>query len=197
MPGNHWSLYRSYYTQPFYAIRLLEIITAISTNIVNPIEKVENTSSFVLCGVSILTSTSISVDRLLALKLGLRYRHTVTLRRVSVAVILFWLRYQPPFRTVRARIAVALVVFIKTPINHIFFKSLIIPDYGFELTKTIYLNVFRNWNALWKSARLYKSSSTPNGNKRKKTINTAFASQHVSLKNRVSDFWQVRLFLFY
>ena len=46
------------------------------------------------------------------------------------------LRYQPPFRTVRARIAVALVVFIKTPINHLFFKSLIIPDYGFELKKT-------------------------------------------------------------
>ena len=94
------------------------------------------------------------------------------------------LRYQPPFRTVRAQIAVALVVFIKTPINHIFFKSLIIPDYGFELTKTIYLNVFRNWNALCKSTRLYKSCSTPAENKRKKTINTAFASQHVPLKNR-------------
>ena len=100
----------------------------------------------------------------------------------------FLLRYQPPFRTVRARIAIALVVFIKTPINHIFFKSLIIPDYGFELTKTIYLNVFRNWNALCKSTRLYKSCSTPNGNKRKKTINIAFASQHVPQKNRVSDF---------
>ena len=98
------------------------------------------------------------------------------------------LRYQPPFRTVRARIPVALVVFIKTPINHIFFKSLIIPDSGFELTKTIYLNVFRNWNALCKSTRLYKSCSTPARNKRKNTINTAFASQHVPLKNRVSDF---------
>ena len=82
------------------------------------------------------------------------------------------LRYQPPFRTVRARITVALVVFIKTPINHIFFKSLIIPDYGFELTKTIYLNVFRNWNVLCKSTLLYKSCSTPAGNKRKKTIIT-------------------------
>ena len=99
-----------------------------------------------------------------------------------------FLRYQPPFRTVRARIAVALVVFIKTPINHIFFKSLIIPDFGFELTKTIYLNVFRNWSALCKSTCLYKSCSIPAGNKRKKTINTAFASQHVPLKNRVSDF---------
>ena len=52
-----------------------------------------------------------------------------------------YLRYQPPFRTVRARIAVALIVFIKTPINHIFFKSLIIPDYGFEQTKTIYFEI--------------------------------------------------------
>ena len=100
----------------------------------------------------------------------------------------FCLRYQPPFRTVRARIAVALVVFIKTPINHIFYKSLMIPDYGFELTKTIYLNVFRNWNALCKSTRLYKTCFTPAGNKRKKTISTAFASQHVPLKNCVSDF---------
>ena len=93
------------------------------------------------------------------------------------------LRYQPPFSTVRERIAVALVVFIKTPINHIFYKSLIIPDDGFELTKKIYLNVSRNWNALCKSTRLYKSCSSPTRNKWMKTINTAFASQHVSLKN--------------
>ena len=85
------------------------------------------------------------------------------------------------------RIAVALVVFIKTPTNHIFFKSLIIPDYGFELTKTIYLNVFRNWNALCKSTCLYKSCSTPAGNKRKKTINTAFALDFLKVVRLV--FW--------
>ena len=72
--------------------------------------------------------------------------------------------------------------FYKNPYKPYIFKSLIIPDYGFELTKTIYSNVFRNWNALCKSTRLYKSCSTPAGNKRKKTINTAFASQHVPLK---------------
>ena len=44
-----------------------------------------------LCGISILTSTAISVDRLLALLLGLRYRHVVTLMRVSVVIICFWL----------------------------------------------------------------------------------------------------------
>ena len=38
-----------------------------------------------------MTSTTISVDRLLALLLGLRYTHVVTLRRVRVVIICFWL----------------------------------------------------------------------------------------------------------
>ena len=44
-----------------------------------------------VCEGSILTSSAISVDRLLALLLGLRYRHVVTLRRVWVVIICFWL----------------------------------------------------------------------------------------------------------
>ena len=40
--------------------------------------------------VSGLTLAAISIDRLLALSLGLRYRHVVTLRRVRVIVISFW-----------------------------------------------------------------------------------------------------------
>ena len=40
--------------------------------------------------VSLLTMTTISVDRLLALLLGLRYKHIVTLRRVRLLVIFFW-----------------------------------------------------------------------------------------------------------
>ena len=43
------------------------------------------------CGVSLQTSTAISVDRLLALILGLRYRHTVTLQRVWAFVVISWL----------------------------------------------------------------------------------------------------------
>ena len=50
-----------------------------------------STLAWTLCGVSVLTSTAISVDRLLALLLGLRYRHVVTLRRVRVVIICFWL----------------------------------------------------------------------------------------------------------
>ncbi len=45
----------------------------------------------VLSAVSLLTMTAISVDRLLALLLGLRYRHFVTLMRVRALAILFWI----------------------------------------------------------------------------------------------------------
>ena len=44
-----------------------------------------------LCGLSVATTTAISVDRLLALLLGIRYRHVVTLRRVRVGITCFWL----------------------------------------------------------------------------------------------------------
>ena len=45
---------------------------------------------YVLLAVSPLTSAAISVDRLLALLLGLRYRHVVTLRRVRVLIACVW-----------------------------------------------------------------------------------------------------------
>ena len=48
-------------------------------------------SGYTLCGVSLTTSTAISVDRLLALLLGLRYRQLVTLRRARVIVSGFWI----------------------------------------------------------------------------------------------------------
>ena len=136
----------------------------------------------------ILLGKQVMISRKLLIRSNCERIRPIDLTSLSKETFVEMLRYQPPFRTVCARIAVVLVVFIKTPINHIFFKSLIIPDYGFELTKTIYLNVFRNWNALCKRTHLYKSCSTPARNKQKKTINTAFASQHVPLKNRVSDF---------
>ena len=50
-----------------------------------------NTFNFTFCGVSLGTATTISVDRLLALLLGLRYRHIVTLRRVRCLVVCFLL----------------------------------------------------------------------------------------------------------
>ena len=47
-------------------------------------------TSFILCGVSVATLTELSVDRLLAFLLGLRYRQVVTLKRTYVTVITTW-----------------------------------------------------------------------------------------------------------
>ena len=47
-------------------------------------------SSDVLCGVSVLISTAISVDRLLVLLLRLKYRQVVTLKRAQVVILLCW-----------------------------------------------------------------------------------------------------------
>ncbi|XP_068728662.1 adenosine receptor A3-like [Montipora capricornis] len=46
--------------------------------------------TYALCSVSLLTTSAISVDRLLALSLGMRYRETVTIKRVYGIVITFW-----------------------------------------------------------------------------------------------------------
>ena len=46
-------------------------------------------TSYILYSVSLFTLTAISVDRLLALLLGLRYRQVVTLKRTYLVVIVF------------------------------------------------------------------------------------------------------------
>ena len=47
-------------------------------------------ASYILCSVSLLVLTATSVDRLLALWFGLRYRQVVTLTRVYITVIVMW-----------------------------------------------------------------------------------------------------------
>ena len=48
-------------------------------------------SSFTLCEVSLFTMAAISVDRLLAMLLGLRYKEIVTLRRTYIILAIFWI----------------------------------------------------------------------------------------------------------
>ena len=48
-------------------------------------------ASYLLCGMSLLTLTAISVDRLLALTLFLRYRQVVTVKKACACVIMFWI----------------------------------------------------------------------------------------------------------
>ena len=48
-------------------------------------------ASYILSAVSLSTMTAISVDRLLALSLGLRYRQVVTFKRTCVTITGFWI----------------------------------------------------------------------------------------------------------
>ena len=48
-------------------------------------------ASYILCSVSFLTMTAISVDRLLALSLRLRYRQVVTFKRTCITIIGLWI----------------------------------------------------------------------------------------------------------
>ena len=76
-------------SQPLYVTTFFPEFTAWNVNVT-----ILHTDEFffrLLTAVSLLTSASISVDRLLTLLLGLRYRHTVTLRRVWVVILCFWL----------------------------------------------------------------------------------------------------------
>jgi len=47
-------------------------------------------TGFLLCGTSAATTAAISVDRFLALLLGLRYRHVVTLKRTRAVIVCFF-----------------------------------------------------------------------------------------------------------
>ena len=50
-----------------------------------------SSATYILCSVSILTMTAISVDRLLALSLRLRYRQVVTFKRTCITIIGLWI----------------------------------------------------------------------------------------------------------
>ena len=79
-------------TQPLHVIVFyLPYIADINWDVVHNVAKVYIPLSCLLCGVTLLVSTTISVDRLLALSLGLRYRQVVTLRRIRVVAISIWL----------------------------------------------------------------------------------------------------------
>ena len=75
--------------EPLYAALLLTVVNE-HWNACRYVAVVVSITSFILCGVSLFTLTAISVDRLLALLLGLRYRQVVTLRRAYGTVIAFW-----------------------------------------------------------------------------------------------------------
>ena len=71
-------------------------VTVLLTDFASPtalryVSKVYSGLNFILGGVSLMTAATISIDRLLALILGLSYKATLTVKRVRTVVIIFWL----------------------------------------------------------------------------------------------------------
>ena len=80
------------FSQPLFVANMILNIDLANTDldILSQMDEVVFISSYVLCGVSVLISTAISVDRLLVLLLRLKYRQVVTLKRAQVVILLCW-----------------------------------------------------------------------------------------------------------
>ena len=76
-------------TQPLYLIHLISIANE-HWNLCRYTMEAAILTSFALCGVSLGTMTAITVDRLLALLLGLRHKQTVTLKRTNIILASVW-----------------------------------------------------------------------------------------------------------
>ena len=75
--------------QPLFVAVLLRDLSSPTASYY--VTKVYAGLGYILCGVSLMTAATISIDRLLALILGLSYKLTVTVKRVRKVVIIVWL----------------------------------------------------------------------------------------------------------
>ena len=83
-------LFAGFISKPLFAFAIIARIERKTNMNFQYLDEAFIVTGFILCGISVLTSTSISVDRLLALLLGLRYRHVVTLRRTRAVIFCFF-----------------------------------------------------------------------------------------------------------
>ena len=75
---------------PLFVIFLMTVVNK-SLNLCRGIVVFTLFTGQVLCLVSLFTLTAISVDRLLALLLGMRYRQVVSSKRILATVVCFWI----------------------------------------------------------------------------------------------------------
>ena len=75
--------------EPLYVAYLMSLVNE-RRNICFYLLTLDFIASYILASVSLFTLTAISVDRLLALLLGLRYRSVVTLKRTITTIMTVW-----------------------------------------------------------------------------------------------------------
>ena len=77
------------FSEPLFVTLLVTVVNE-HWSICPYVELTASATTRILALTSLLTLTAISVDRLLALLLGLRYRQVVTLKRMRLIIIIFW-----------------------------------------------------------------------------------------------------------
>ena len=75
--------------EPLGVIRWMSVVNE-HWSICLYVQTADFVTGYIFCGVSVLTLTTISVDRLLALLLGLRYKQVVSLKRTYAIIITIW-----------------------------------------------------------------------------------------------------------
>ena len=76
-------------SQPLYVIYWISIVNE-NWNLCRYSRNATYVTIYAFCGVSLGTITAISIDRPLALLLGLRYKQTVTLKRTNIILAAIW-----------------------------------------------------------------------------------------------------------
>ena len=117
--------------QPLAATLLLTVVNE-HWNICRHVLMAAVITSSVSCAVSLWTLNAISLDRLLALLLGLRYRQVVTLKRVYLVIITFWIMSTVP--------ASAITFFWNSPIWLWF--GIIVVSLGLMISTFSYTKIF-------------------------------------------------------
>ena len=118
-------------SQPLMATVML-LVDNIDIKIVNIMfAHLFSSLSITFCGVLVFVSTALSVDRLLALFLGLRYRHVVTLKRIRAVLacgclallltVLVW-----NFRTKSARIMITIFLSLCLIISRFCYRKIVL-----------------------------------------------------------------------
>ena len=130
--------------QPLLAIQLISI-TYERHGLCYTVEVINKIAGSSFSGVSLLTLAAISVERLLALRLGLRYRRIITLRRTCGIVISFWILC---LATASMRWFWKRVLFSRV-ISMSIYSSLTISAFSYL---TIYLTLRRHHNTMYENA---------------------------------------------
>ena len=120
-------------SQPLIVIRVLTIYApsiTMNSSTLYYVREVNRSVSFALCRTSALTSTAISMERFIALKMGLRYRQVVSLRRVRAAITCFCLigisvGLMNWFWNVRIAYMAAIIVVLLSVFISVFFYTMI------------------------------------------------------------------------